>query len=158
MIQTGNLVRLEIPSHFDMLDFVQLVSDEMARLGGLDDDSMHWVGVAVRESVINAIKHGNREDENKRVTIEFAFEPSGAPTDLVVSIRDQGEGFDVDGLADPLAPENVLKSSGRGIFFMRSFMDDMSIQRAPQGGMEVRMVKKLGAGGSALGRDPSGDS
>ena len=145
MIQTGNSVRLEILSRFDMLDFVQLVTDQMARLGGLDGEATHWVGVAVRESAINAIKHGNREDESKLVTIEFAFEPLAAPIELVVRILDQGEGFDVDCLADPLTPENILKASGRGIFFMRSFMDDMSIQRAPQGGMEVRMVKRLGA-------------
>ncbi len=143
MSQSGTLVRLELPSNFDMLDIVQLVSDQMGRLGGLDEDSTHWVSVAVRESVINAIKHGNHEDESKRVTIEFAFEPLTAPTELIVRVLDQGEGFELRDLADPLAPENVLKSSGRGIFFMRSFMDHMSCQRAPEGGMEVRMVKKI---------------
>ena len=58
-------------------------------------------------------------------------------------VADQGEGFEPEEVADPLAPENILKSSGRGIFFMRSFMDDVQLQRAPEGGMEVRMVKKL---------------
>ena len=112
-----------------------------------DEDAIHWIGVAVRESVINAIKHGNREDRGKLVTIEFAFTPIDAPTELVVKVTDQGEGFEPQEVADPLAPENMLKSSGRGIFFMRSFMDDVQLQRAPQGGMEVRMVKKLAAGG-----------
>jgi serine/threonine-protein kinase RsbW len=65
------------------------------------------------------------------------------PTELVVRVVDQGEGFVPEAVADPLAPENILKSSGRGIFFMRSFMDDVQLQRAPEGGMEVRMVKKL---------------
>jgi serine/threonine-protein kinase RsbW len=104
---------------------------------------MHWVGVAVRESVINAIKHGNRLDEAKLVTVEFAFEPADVPAALVVSVTDQGEGFEPGELADPLAPENLLKSSGRGIFFMRNFMDDVVLRRHPEGGMEVRMVKKL---------------
>ena len=81
------------------------------------------------------------------VTIEFAFTPIDEPTELVVSVRDQGEGFEAEEVADPLAPENILKSSGRGIFFMRSFMDDVQLQRAPEGGMEVRMVKKLAASG-----------
>lgn len=139
----GNVVRLQIPSTFEMLDFVQLVSDRLGQIAGLDEDAIHWVGVAVRESVINAIKHGNREDFSKRVTIEFTFEPESEPTALVVRVTDQGEGFEPAALADPLAPENVLKSSGRGIFFMRSFMDDVSLRRAPEGGMEVRMVKKL---------------
>ncbi|HEY3884667.1 MAG TPA: ATP-binding protein [Vicinamibacterales bacterium] len=147
MIPRGGLVRLQIPSVFDMLDVVQVLSDRMAHLAALDDDAAHWVGVAVRESVINAIKHGNREHPGKLVTIEFAFSPVDTPTELVVRIVDQGEGFNPDEIADPLAPENMLKSSGRGIFFMRSFMDDVRLLRAPDGGMEVRMVKKLAAGG-----------
>jgi serine/threonine-protein kinase RsbW len=137
------IVRLQIASSFEMLDFVQLVSDRLGTMAGLDEDAIHWVGVAVRESVINAIKHGNREDAAKRVTVEFALEPEDGAGALVVRVIDQGEGFDSAALADPLAPENVLKSSGRGIFFMRSFMDDVSLRRAPEGGMEVRMVKKV---------------
>ena len=145
---TDSAVRLVFRSHFDMLDFVQVVSDEMGRLVGLDTDSTHWVSVAVRESVINAIKHGNREDEDKRVTVEFILTPVGAPTRLTVRVVDQGEGFDPIEVADPLAPENLLKSSGRGIFFMRNFMDDLRLQRAPEGGMEVVMVKTVGAASS----------
>jgi serine/threonine-protein kinase RsbW len=147
MTVRGGLVRLQIPSLFDMVDLVQVLSDRMGQLAAFDEDSIHWVGVAVRESVINAIKHGNREDRGKHVTIEFAFAPTDAPTELIVKVTDQGEGFEPTEVADPLAPENMLKSSGRGIFFMRSFMDDVRLQRAPEGGMEVRMVKKLAAGG-----------
>ena len=84
-----------------MLDLVQLVSDHVGQLAGLDEDAIHWVGVAVRESVINAIKHGNRLDEAKQVTIEFAFVPSRHPTELVVSVIDQGEGFEVEEVANP---------------------------------------------------------
>ncbi len=136
-------VRLQIASSFDLLDFVQLVSDRLGAMAGLDEDAVHWVGVAVREGVINAIKHGNREDVAKRVTIEFALEADGTSDALIVSVTDQGSGFEPDAVADPLAPENVLKSSGRGIFFMRSFMDDISLRRVPEGGMQVRMVKRL---------------
>jgi serine/threonine-protein kinase RsbW len=139
-------VRLQIASSFDLLDFVQLISDRLCAIAGLDDDSVHWVGVAVREGVINAIKHGNREDVAKRVTIDFALEPDGTTDTLVVRVIDQGGGFEAESVADPLAPENVLKSSGRGIFFMRSFMDDITLRRAPEGGMEVRMVKKITRG------------
>jgi serine/threonine-protein kinase RsbW len=146
MTVRGGLVRLQIPSLFDMVDLVQVLSDRMTQLAAFDDDAVHWVGVAVRESVINAIKHGNREDRGKFVTIEFAFTPVEDPTELVVRVIDQGEGFEPTDVADPLAPENMLKSSGRGIFFMRSFMDDVQLQRGPDGGMEVRMVKKLAAG------------
>jgi len=143
MLTHGGTVRLQIHSNFDMLDFVQVVSDRMGQLAGLDEDAIHWIGVAVRESVINAIKHGNREDYGKLVTVEFTFAPPSRPSELVVRVLDEGEGFDPQEVADPLAPENILKSSGRGIFFMRSFMDDVTLRRGAEGGMEVRMVKKL---------------
>jgi serine/threonine-protein kinase RsbW len=143
MTENRRLVRLRIHSVFDMLDLIQLVSDHLGQLAGLDEDAVHWVGVAVRESVINAIKHGNRLDEAKFVTVEFTLEPAVSPTALVVSVTDQGEGFEVEEVADPLAPENLLKSSGRGIFFMRSFMDDVILRKHPDGGMEVRMVKNI---------------
>ena len=146
MLTRGGTVRLQIHSNFEMLDFVQVVSDRMGQLAGLDEDAVHWIGVAVRESVINAIKHGNREDYGKIVTVEFVVAPSKDPSELVVRVLDQGEGFDPEELADPLAPENILKSSGRGIFFMRNFMDDVTLKRAAEGGMEVRMVKKLATG------------
>ena len=147
MLTRGGTVRLQVHSNFDTLDFVQMVSDRMAHLGGLDDDAVHWIGVAVRESVINAIKHGNREDAWKLVTVEFTFAPIAEPNELVVRVLDQGAGFDPEEIADPLAPENLLKASGRGIFFMRSFMDDVTLRRGAEGGMEVRMVKKLSTGG-----------
>jgi serine/threonine-protein kinase RsbW len=143
MLTRGGTVRMQIHSNFDMVDFVQVVSDRVGQLAGMDEDTVHWIGVAVRESVINAIKHGNREHPGKLVTGEFTFEPVADPRELVVRVLDEGEGFDPQEVADPLAPENMLKASGRGIFFMRSFMDDVILRRAADGGMEVRMVKKL---------------
>jgi serine/threonine-protein kinase RsbW len=146
MIQRGGSVRLDFQSTFEMLDFVQAASDHVCRLAGLDDDAVHWVGVAVRESVINAIKHGNAGDASKRVHVEFApLEPQGPPG-LSVRVRDEGAGFDPANLPDPLAPENLLKSSGRGIFLIRSFMDQVELRQAPEGGMEVTMVKHAAAG------------
>ena len=136
------VVRLEFTSAFEMLDFVQVVSDHVGQTLGLDDDTQHYVGVAIRECVINAIMHGNRNDSSKHVFVEFST--ANAPHSvLTIRVRDQGEGFDPDTLADPLAPENLLKASGRGIFLIRSFMDDVQLRSAPEGGMEVRMVKRL---------------
>jgi serine/threonine-protein kinase RsbW len=77
------------------------------------------------------------------VTVEFELEPRARPETFIVNVLDEGEGFDPTDVANPLEPENVLKSSGRGIFFMRNFMDDVTISRRPEGGMAVRMLKKL---------------
>jgi serine/threonine-protein kinase RsbW len=139
------IVRLEFSSAFEMLDFVQVVSDHVSHSVGLDDDSAHWVSVAIRESVINAIKHGNRNDASKHVFIEFETARPSDIAELKIRVRDQGEGFDPGMLADPLAPENLLKSSGRGIFLIRNFMDDVQLERAPEGGMEIRMLKRVPA-------------
>jgi serine/threonine-protein kinase RsbW len=68
---------------------------------------------------------------------------------MIIRVRDQGKGFDPDAVADPLAPENLLKGSGRGIFLIRNFMDEVDLQRAPQGGMEVRMVKRAHVAGAS---------
>jgi serine/threonine-protein kinase RsbW len=143
MSQDGHQIRVELPSTFELLDIVQLLSDRLSTLAGLDEDAVHWVSVAVRESVINAIKHGNREDRRKHVTVEIEIRPRAEPRALVVRVLDEGEGFDAEHIANPLDPENVLKSSGRGIFFMRNFMDDVSIVRRPEGGTLVRITKKL---------------
>jgi serine/threonine-protein kinase RsbW len=92
----------------------------------------------VRESVVNAIKHGNKMDETKRVAVVMNLTPEA----LEVEIQDEGRGFDPTGVGDPLAPENLLKADGRGMFFMRSFMDEVSYSFPPQGGARVRMVKR----------------
>jgi serine/threonine-protein kinase RsbW len=144
-----NTITLEFASAFDMLDFVQVVSDYMGRMAGLDDDAVHWVGVAVRESVVNAIKHGNQGDESKSVVVEFTPVPSHDPQELVIRVEDEGEGFDPEELADPLAPENILKSSGRGIFLIRNFMDEVQLQRGQTRGMQIRMVKKVARSGAS---------
>ena len=142
-------VRLEFNSVFEMVDFVQIVSDHMGRSVGLDEDSLHWVGVAIRESVINAIKHGNRHDPTKHVFVEFEATTDDVVPELTIRVRDQGEGFEPEEVANPLAPENLLKSSGRGIFLIRNFMDDVQLHRVPEGGMEIRMVKRVQATNSA---------
>jgi serine/threonine-protein kinase RsbW len=100
------------------------------------------VGVALRESVINAIKHGNCSDVRKRVHVEFTVLQGDEVPGLAIRVRDEGCGFDPSTLADPRAQENLLKSTGRGILLMRSFMDEMTFMRAAEGGMEVRMVKR----------------
>ena len=79
--------------------------------------------------------------------VEFQSSADDDAPLLTICVRDEGEGFDPDALADPLEPDNILKPSGRGIFLIRNFMDEVRLRRAPEGGMEIRMVKRLGSGG-----------
>ena len=142
MVNGQHVMRLEFTSAFEMLDFVQVVSDHVGRRVRLDEDAIHWVGVAIRESVANAIKHGNRNDTSKHVFVEFVTKELGDVPEVLIRVRDQGEGFDPETVADPREADNLLKSSGRGIFLIRSFMDDVQLRRAPEGGMEIQMVKR----------------
>jgi serine/threonine-protein kinase RsbW len=132
-------VKLDIASRFEMLDVVQTVLSHLAGLLGFGEEASHYMSVAVRESVVNAIKHGNGQDASKRVEVEFVLHPSA----LEVQIHDFGKGFDPSAVPDPLAEENLLKAGGRGIFFMRSFMDEVSYSFPPKGGTMVKMVKRL---------------
>jgi serine/threonine-protein kinase RsbW len=132
-------VKLDIASRFEMLDVVQTVLSQLASLLGFGEEASHYMSVAVRESVVNAIKHGNQQDVAKRVEVEFLLRPQA----LEVQIHDYGSGFDPSSVPDPLAEENLLKAGGRGIFFMRSFMDEVSYSFPPKGGTLVKMVKRL---------------
>ncbi len=126
-------------SRLEYLDLVQNVSENIGRMLGLDDDSQYWMSLSVRESVTNAILHGNKQDGDKKVNVLFSF----LEDRLVIRVQDEGNGFEQESLPDPLDPENLLKPSGRGIFYVRSFMDDVSYRALPEGGWEVRMEKRL---------------
>ncbi len=132
-------VEIRIGSALEYLDLVQTLSDCLTEFMGFDEDTAHWIGMSVRESVTNAIQHGNKLDPAKRVDIRFEV----APDHLEITVKDEGNGFQVDKLPNPLDPENLLKPSGRGIFYIRSFMDEVEFITHSQGGMEVHMVKKV---------------
>jgi len=134
-------VTLDIASRFEMLDVVQTVLAQCCALAGFDEEAVHYMSVAVRESVVNAIRHGNKQDESKRVHVQFTIHDRA----LEVQVRDQGPGFDPAAVPDPLAPENLLKAYGRGIFFMRQFMDEVSHSFPAKGGTVVRMLKRVPA-------------
>lgn len=136
---SARTVNIDIASRFDMIDMVQTIASHLADVAGLSEDAAHYMSVAVRESVVNAIKHGNRMDASKRVALSFSLSVHA----IEVLVRDEGQGFDPEGVPNPLAEENLLKAYGRGIFFMRSFMDEVSYAFPKAGGTEVRMVKKF---------------
>jgi serine/threonine-protein kinase RsbW len=132
-------VHVAIASRFENIELVQVAIEASLDLLALDEETAHRIGLAVREAVANAIKHGNRQDPDKRVEVECAVRSN----QVVVSVEDEGEGFDPTSLPDPLQAENLLKPSGRGIFFMNQFMDEIDYTFASGGGTIVTMKKNL---------------
>lgn len=120
-----------------------MLADDFAKSRGLDDDFISAIDLAIRESVANAVKHGNKFDESKQVEVKMADTPAG----FEIVVRDFGTGFSVDDIPDPTDPENLLKTNGRGILFMRSFMDEVEWSNPPDGGLEVKMKKVKGEKG-----------
>jgi serine/threonine-protein kinase RsbW len=126
-----------LDSTLESVDSAEELALGMAERAGLDDDDLMKIGMAVRESMVNAVVHGNRYNANKKVRFSVAHSSER----FTVRVSDEGEGFDPESLPDPLAPENLMRTSGRGIFLIRSFMDEFQIHRREQGGMEVTLVK-----------------
>lgn len=137
----GVPLRIEITlnSKVELTNLIHAASDEVCRLVGLDEDAMFNLGLALREAAVNAMKHGNKLREN--VPIRIVFSRNGDK--LEVAIADQGEGFDFQNNVDPRLPENLDKTSGRGIFLMRNFVDDVRFRSEPGKGTTVRLIKKL---------------
>jgi len=123
------------------VDHAEEIAVGVAQRAGFEEDDLLKIGMAVRESVVNAVVHGNRYNANKKVSFSVVKNPQR----LTVRVADEGEGFDYEDVPDPLAPENLLRSSGRGIFLMRSFMDELLIRRREPAGMEFILVKYLAA-------------
>ena len=132
-------VQLTIGSRFENIELVKVVLDDCLQRLGADPDSRHWVEMAMREAVANAIKHGNRLDPAKKVMIEMGVEGD----EIVISVADEGTGFDPATVHDPLAPENRFKKDGRGIFYMRSFMDGVDYRFRPEGGTVLTLRKRI---------------
>src|SRR3974377_776163 len=100
--------------------------------------------MACRECMVNAVVHGNRYNRNKKVHVFLVTEKSEGETSLIIRITDEGEGFEGKEVPDPLNDTNLLRHSGRGLFLMGAFMDDMKVRKVPPSGTEVTLVKKLG--------------
>ncbi len=134
-------IRMSLSSRFENIEMAQHLCSQLLEGREVPEETRHWILMALREALANAIKHGNRQDTSKHVHLEMDI----VADTLAISIRDEGSGFDPEAVGDPLSPENRLKTSGRGIFYMRTFMDDVRFERSPGGGMEILLKKKLGA-------------
>ncbi len=137
--QEETRVTYTLESSLESVDKVEQTAEQMARDAGIDEDETFKFSMAVREAAVNAVLHGNAYDPQKRITA--SFENTGE--DIIIRISDQGQGLDPAKLPDPLAPENLLRGSGRGIFLIRSFMDEVHFRQLHPG-TELTLIKHLG--------------
>ena len=137
--QTTETVERFLDSTLGSVDSAEELAVGVAQRAGFDEDDLMKIGMAVRESMVNAVAHGNRYNANKKVRFSVA---SGTER-FTVRIADEGDGFDFSHLPDPLLQENLMRASGRGIFLIRSFMDEFQVRRLEPAGTEVTLVKYM---------------
>ena len=135
---TQKRVSYTLDSTLETVNHAEETAGRIAAEAGFDDEDVMKISMAVREAAVNAVLHGNAYDPGKKVTLAF----ERTDQDLVITIRDQGKGLDPNKIPDPLAPENLLKTSGRGIFIIRSFMDEVQIHPSHTG-TEIKLIKHV---------------
>jgi serine/threonine-protein kinase RsbW len=128
---------LTLQSKLESVDKAAAEAEKFARSADFGDEILFAIDMAVREAVANAVKHGNKMDDTKTVEITFSNLEKG----FEITVRDFGEGFDPEDVPDPTNPENLLKANGRGVLFMRTFMEEVEWSRHENGGMIVKMCK-----------------
>jgi serine/threonine-protein kinase RsbW len=133
---TTSRVHYSLDSTLDSINTVEQTAHDFAQRAGFPEDELGNISLAAREAAVNAVMHGNRQDAAKKVDLSLELSDQA----LTIRVADQGEGFDPDSLPDPLAPENILRGSGRGIFLIRTFMDELKFRRL-ESGTELTLVK-----------------
>ena len=146
---TEQRVSYTLDSTLETVNSAEETASKIASEAGFDEEEVMKIGMAVREAAVTAVLHGNAYDPGKKVIVNFERNTH----DLVITIRDQGKGLDLSKIPDPLAPENLLKTSGRGIFLIRSFMDEVEINPS-QTGTEIKLIKHV-HGPAAGGKEAS---
>ena len=140
MADNGQLkANLVLASRFDSIEVAERVLLDLCGRAGLGGDHDYWLVTALREALANAIRHGNGQDPARHVRVAYVVENST----VTITVEDEGEGFDPKDIPDPTDPENLLRPNGRGIFYMRQFMNRVDFSPAPEGGTAVRMVRDL---------------
>jgi serine/threonine-protein kinase RsbW len=135
---SAETAEIKLPSRLESIDDAVVEALKFASNAGFSEEELYPIDMAVREAVANAVKHGNLLDETKPV--EIAFSSSGS--EFEITVRDFGKGFAVEEIPDPTNPENLLKANGRGILFIRTFMDEVEWANHPSGGTMIKMTKK----------------
>jgi serine/threonine-protein kinase RsbW len=134
-------VEVTLETLIESVSLAEEICMRIAQAAGFDEGECYKISMAVREGVINAVNYGNANERSKKVHLTFDL----GPEKLVIHVLDQGTGFNLASVPDPLADENLLKTSGRGIFLMRTFMDEFEVRQGANGGAEIVMCKRLPA-------------
>jgi serine/threonine-protein kinase RsbW len=142
MTSDSSVVEVTLESDLKNVEVAEEITRRVTGSAGFEEDDQHRIEMAVHESMINAIWHGNKNDPSKSVWLQFKTFPNR----LEIRIRDQGSGFDPKHVPDPLEQDNLLNVSGRGIFLIRTFMDEFRVEHVTGTGTEVTMVKRFHAG------------
>ena len=133
----ANKLDVQLESTLDSVDVAETSILKIAEESGFEEDDLHKLGMAVREAMVNAVVHGNRYNLKKKVHLKVDTDERF----LKITIVDEGEGFELQDLPDPLAEENLLRQSGRGLLLIQAFVDEFSMRKAgPPFGTEVKLV------------------
>lgn len=131
-------INLKLNSRTKYIDIVQSIAEKLFEVLGFDYERIYWMSIALREAVNNAIKHGNKEDPDKSVAIDFQIYPDK----IRILISDEGKGFDSNKIPDPTLNDNIMKADGRGLFFIKSFMDELEIIHSDERrGTKIALIK-----------------
>ena len=136
---TQAIIDQDYPSTLESVDDAEASVMSVAEQTGFDEDEQHRIGMAFRECMVNAVVHGNRYNRKKQVHVRVAKNTD----QFTIQITDQGEGFEVQEVPDPLDETNLLRHSGRGLFLMGAFMDDVKVRKVLPSGTEVTLVKNI---------------
>jgi serine/threonine-protein kinase RsbW len=139
MTSEPKVVEVTLASDLKNVEVVEEIVRKVAGTAGFGEETQRAIEMAVHESMINAIWHGNKNDASKSVWLRFEIFPDR----LEIRVRDQGNGFNIAEVPDPRCSGNLLKVSGRGIFLIRTFMDEFRVAHLAGSGTEVTLVKRI---------------
>ena len=140
-----------LASRFENIEVAERTLVDLCRQAGCGEEDEYWLVTALREALANAVRHGNRQDVERKVRIRIEADPKR----VLIRVEDEGEGFDPASIPDPTEPTNLLRPSGRGIFYMRQFMTRVEFSTLPAGGTAVTMVRHLHSGAGSQHHEES---
>lgn len=135
MVKTHEKLEFQISSSLKELRYVETETQRIAEQFKLNSNQKENLAIAVTEAVGNAIIHGNKKNPHKKVHIRFQYEKDK----IIIHIQDEGEGFDPKKIRNPLLPQNLMKENGRGIFILKTIMDEVSFSFSSHG-TTIKMI------------------